>query len=561
MKQLQAFYFSQSSNWVKRLSSMLIEGLAGEWTRILHFQADSNMRNQSNVEQKRLKKSCFTRKIGLMMLVMSGVAQTARAAVTVPSIISNHAVFQKSEKTRIWGKGTQPNEVVKVSIGDVKQETKVDSAGNWLIELNTSKLGEGPFDLTIEAANKIVVSDVLLGDIWVCSGQSNMDRRMDLTENFEEEVKNSANNRLRHFHILSKSKDGLQPQDDCTGKWEIAGPETTPGFTAVGYYFAKQLIQTLDRPVGLVHGSVPGTPAEEWMTPESVDKDPNLTPTRDKVLAEIAGNPAKRQAYIDGTHQWESQYQRADQPTTDPAIYNGKQVDTSDWKKVTLPGKLSDAGLPDSGIVWLRKEITIDGPIGNSTWIDIINPGGYETIYWNEKQVVSIKPENMQVPTGARRYFVQKQYINEGKNVIAIRLHSPMGDAGITGDVKRFVAGPVSLQGEWLAKVQTAFPPLDPKILSTYPENPKAPQSATSRLFNGYIAPVVNSTIRGVIWYQGEANVVRGYQYRTTFPELIQGWRDKWGFEMPFYYCQLANISAKKNIPGDMHRRNCAKRR
>ncbi len=487
----------------------------------------------------------------ITFLCLLGISDQSLGDISVPSIISNHAVFQRSEKTRIWGKGTQPSEQVKVSIGNITRETKVDQTGNWQVELDTTKLPEGPFELVIQGTNKLVIADVLIGEVWVCSGQSNMDRRMDLTENFEEEVKNSANNRLREFHVYSKTKDGLEPQDDCNGKWQIASPETTPSITAVGYYFAKEVIQTINKPVGLIHSSVPGTPVEEWMTPESVAKDASLIPTRDKILKEIAENPAKRQAYIAGTHEWEKKHSRTDQPTPDPTIYYGETISPAEWKTIQLPGKLVDQGLPDSGIFWLRKEIDFDAPINNQTWIDIITPGGYETIYWNQQQIVSIKPENMQVPTGARRYWVPKQHIRSGKNVIAIRLHSPMGSAGITGELKRFVAGPISLQGDWLARVQAEFPPIDAALAATYPENPKAPPAAPSRLYNGYIAPVAKSTIRGVLWYQGEANAARGFQYRTTFPGLISGWREKWGHEMPFYFCQLAPIQAKKPQPAE----------
>lgn len=498
--------------------------------------------------------SSFRRFWVSMILVLGGLTffcGSAEATITLPAIISNHAVLQKSDKTRIWGKGA-PQEHVKVTLGTAKGEVDADAGGLWHIDLDLSKSPEGPFDLVVEGSNKIVVADVLVGEVWICSGQSNMDRPMNLTEGWEQEVAQSANNRLRAFHVGSKTKDGLQPQDDCGGKWEIASPATTPAFTAVGYYFAKKLIQILNAPVGLIHSAVGGSEAESWMTPETVDKDPRLTPTRDKILAQIAADPTGRKAYVDATHAWEATNNRADQPTPDPSIYAGVDVDTTGWKPVTLPGKLSDAGLPDSGVVWLRKKVTIPPNLSDQVWISMLSPGGFESIYWNGQPIVAVTPENVALfGGGPRRYPVAPSHLHEGENVVAIRLFSPMGGAGINGEAKYFVAGPIPIGGEWLAKAQVEFPPIDPELAKTYPVPPHAREAAASSLYNGRIAPLVNETIKGVLWYQGESNAPRAYQYRTTFPELITGWREKWGWDMPFYFCQLANFLAKKNVPDE----------
>ncbi|XHR27133.1 MAG: sialate O-acetylesterase [Chthoniobacteraceae bacterium] len=487
---------------------------------------------------------------GLLWTACAVVSFHCEAAVTLPAIISDHMVLQKTERTPIWGKAAA-GEHVKITLGTNHAEIDADAGGRWQVTLDLSKSAEGPFELLVEGTNRLTITDVAVGEVWLCSGQSNMSFRLGQSQHGEEEIPQSANAKLRHYRV--DIREGLVPREDGTGKWEVASPSASGGFTAVGYYFGKRLQAALKQPIGLVHGSVPGTPAEEWMPPESIQRDAALKAAAEKLCQKIAAYPQGWADYVKTAHAWEAQYHRLDRPTPDLAAYTAESASMEGWTPVSLPGKLSNHGFTGSGVYWLRKTITAP-EVGNQLWIDLITPGGFETVYWNDSKIVSVTPETSQPSGGAHRYAISPKLVRPGENRIAVRLFCPDGRAGIEGDAARFVvypfvSGTASLQGEWQAKAEVEFPKLDPEIAKTYPAVPQRAPAAAGRLYNGMIAPVIPFAIRGAIWYQGEANAARAVQYRTTFPELIEGWRQKWGSDFPFYFCQLANFREKENGP------------
>lgn len=475
----------------------------------------------------------------------------AWADVKLPAIISDHMVLEKTAKVPIWGKA-DPGEEITVTLDGHAAKAKAGADGKWMTTLNLRDSASGPFEMTVEGKNKLTLSDVVIGEVWIASGQSNMEFPLKRAIDAEKEIAQSANPLLRQF--LVKKSAVIEPQDDAEGRWVAAFPATAGDFSAVGYFFAKKLQNELKVPVGLVHSSWGGTMSEAWTSVEAIDSVPDLKAARERCWANLKEYPNKRKVFADSLSAWIKENGREDKPVADTAAYAGGDVSTKEWIPVKLPGVVTAQGLPKAGAIWLRKEINI--PVKTNANLFLVLPiDGYDSVYWNGKLIKQTTYRDF-LGTGYVRAYgpfdLPPSAVNEGKNILAIRLYEPVGPAKFTGEPK---AGMISLAGEWLAKAEYDFPDLDAQKIAAAPQppaNPPGPQNAHSYLYNGMIHPILPYAIRGVVWYQGENNAWRAYQYRTAFPLLITDWRKQWNQgDFPFYFCQLANFMAKKPEPGE----------
>lgn len=478
-------------------------------------------------------------------------AAAALADVKLPAIISDHMVLEKSVKVPIWGKA-DPGEEVTVTLDGQSVKATANADGKWAAALNLNDSAAGPFEMTVAGKNKLTLSDVVVGEVWVASGQSNMEWVVKNSLAADQEIAQSANPLLRQF--LVKKNAASEEADDTEGTWVAASPGTTGGFSAVGYYFAKKLQSELKVPVGVIHSSWGGTASEAWTSVEGIDSIPDLKASREKLCAAVREYPGKKQAFIDGLGAWIKENGRDDKPAADAAAFAGADVSTEGWIPVKIPGVVAAKGLPEAGAVWLRKEVNL--PEKTASHLPLSLPiDGFDSVYWNGKLIKQTSLQDF-VGTGSVRisgpYDIPAGEVKQGKNILAIRLYEPVGPAKFTGDPQ---AGPVSLAGEWLAKAELEFPALDPQKIAGAPQppaNPPGPPVVAGFLFNGMIHPILPYAISGVIWYQGESNAGRAYQYRTAFPRMIADWRKQWNQgNFPFYFCQLANFMAKKPDPGD----------
>lgn len=487
-------------------------------------------------------------RLSLLVLAFSSVVW---ADVKLPAIISDHMVLEKAAKVPVWGKA-DPGEAVKVTLNGQTAKGTADADGNWKIVLDLKDSAPGPFEMVVEGKNKLAVADVVVGEVWVASGQSNMEWALKNTTDSEKEIAGSANPLLRQF--LVKKNPTSTALDDTEGSWVPAAPETTGGFTAVGYFFGKKLQNELKVPVGLIHTSWGGTPSEAWTSVEAIDSVPELKASRERLWAATKEHPEKKKAFIEDFTAWLKEHAREDKPLADAAAFAGVEVSTDGWVPVKIPGALAVPGLPKSGAVWLRKDVNIPSkPLAN---LQLNLPiDGYDSVYWNGKLLKQTTYLDALGAGNVRRYGkydIPLNEIREGKNVLAIRIYDPVGTAKIPNEPK---ASSISLAGEWMGKAEYEFPALDAKKLAAAPQapaTPPGPQHVASFLFNGMIHPILPYAISGAIWYQGESNAGRAYQYRTAFPLMITDWRKQWNQgDFPFYFCQLANFMAKKPEPGD----------
>ncbi len=486
-----------------------------------------------------------------------------RADVTLPALFSNHAVLQQAEKVPVWGTAA-PGEEVSVSIDKQTVTGKADEKGKWKVFLNLKDVGAGPFTMEVKGKNVIALTDVVVGEVWVVSGQSNMDWPLANVVGVDEDISNSANPQVRQFHVGRKWS--TEPLDSCGGGWVVADPKTVPGFTAVGYFFIRSLQKELKRPVGIIYSAIGGTPSEAWTSSEALDTIPELKEIKDKGAGRIRDYPADKERFIAQFEKWSRETGREDKPTLNPENFAGEHISTDDWVPARMPGEVKGRGLPANGVIWIRKEITVS-PEGKGQAVRpmIGIADGYMTIYWNGERVggFDYKFHRTGAIGNCAELDIPGKLVKEGRNVIAIRIYAPilppkfstsqpvMQPASSTSAMK------ISQEGNYVAKMEYELPPLSPEQLAAAPKPPigdpvwdKDGWTIPTFLFNAMINPLIPYAIKGVIWYQGESNADRALQYRKAFPLMIGDWRKHWRQgDFPFYYCQLANYTGKSTQP------------
>lgn len=474
--------------------------------------------------------------------VLTGLGTTLplHAAVILNPLFQDHAVLQQGIPVPVWGTA-DPGEKVTVEFAGQSVATVAAGNGKWLIRLAPLSTGE-PRSLTVTGKNKIVVTDLLVGEVWIASGQSNMERQLGLRAGqqpitgWEAEVAAANYPAIRHFGVVQTK--ALTPQQTVKGAWSVCTPETVKEFTAVGYFFGRDLHLARRVPIGLIHTSWGGTPAEAWTSETALRQLPDFAEPL-AALKKLAADPdlVRRETQA----KQEAWYKRVDPGSKSDAAWSATHLGMTDWRTMALPTFLENAGYPDfDGIFWLRRTFDLpnewDGGdaelhLGavddvDTTWVNGVSVGA--TMGW-------------EVP---RVYRIPGALLKRGANVIAVRVLDTGGGGGLYGgtDTLRLIfsaggkAESLSLAGTWLCKPGVAlsvsgWPPAD------FSQSPSTP----TVLYNAMIAPLLPYALRGVIWYQGESNVGRERQYRELFPAMIADWRRAWGLgDFPFLFVQIA---------------------
>ena len=379
--------------------------------------------------------ACAGARLGSVLFALLAfviAAAPVRANVRLPAIFSDHMVLQQGVKIPVWGGGDVGEEVT-VTLGDRTGKATTGADGKWRVDLDTVPASTQPLTLVVAGHNSLKIQDVLVGEVWICSGQSNMEFNLKGAHNADTEIPKAADPQLRLFHVTRTT--ALDPQNDVPGKWELSAPETVGTFSAVGYFFGRDLREKYQRPVGMIESAWGGTPAQAWTSLSGLQKDPPFTAYIDAHAKVAADLPAATAAYpqlMADYHTQMTQWQ-----STDGAAYNAA---VKAWDAAAMQATANNQPAP-------------------------AHP----------------KPDH------------------------------PMPQ-----------------------------PPPPPQGL---------PQTPTV-LFNGMIAPLIPYAIKGVIWYQGEANASNGAEYATLFPRMITDWREKWGAgDFPFLFVQLPNWGAPQTKP------------
>lgn len=468
--------------------------------------------------------------------------QTAFCNVRLPRLISDGMVLQRDADVKVWG-WADANEKITINFNDKTYNTTADANGKWTITLSSLKAG-GPYEMEIKASNAITLKNILAGDVWVCSGQSNMELAMDRVKyKYPNAIANSDNPNIRQFVVPDRYVFELPQEDLQSGNWQSANPQSVLQFTAVGYFFAKALYEKYHIPIGLINASLGGSPAQAWMSENALKAFPAYLQTAEKYKDITFRNQIaeKDKAVSDA---WYSQIHQLDKglaPGGKP--WFDTDCNTSDWAVMNVPGYWADQGLGNiNGVVWFRKEFDVPASMTGKPaklWLGRIVDGDFT--YVNGKQVGSV---SYQYPP--RIYDIPSGLLKAGKNIITVRVINNSGKGGFVPDKPyHLTAGEqtIDLKGPWQYKLGATMDPLPGKTFIEW---------QPMGLYNGMIAPLQNYAIKGVIWYQGESNTGNPQEYQKLFPALIADWRQKWNQDdFPFLYVQLANFMEPKNKPSE----------
>lgn len=465
----------------------------------------------------------------------------ARAEISLPKLVSDHMVLQRNQQLPIWG-WADPGEEVQILFRNQNIATKADANGDWSITLDSHEAG-GPYDMVITGKNTIRIKDIMIGDVWICSGQSNMEWKLEwLKEHYASEIATAKNNEIRQIAV-DRSTSALPVKDITTTGWKAVNPENVAEFTAVGYFFAKNLYEKYQVPIGLIYTTWGGTVAEAWTSPETLMKFPEF---KDEIENRSAESTQKAKVhYEEELKTWEENLKKeVEKNRILEKSWAKNKFNDKNWDTMALPTLWESAGLKDlDGIVWFRKEIEIPKNMaGKSLTVSLGLVDDQDSTFFNGQLIGSISGYNM-----PREYTVPAKLVKAGKNVIAVRVVDTGGGGGIYGKPENMVVSAgkesIPLKGPWKYKVGVNF--------SKKPQDPNH-HNNPAVLYNAMIAPLIPFAIKGVIWYQGEENTARAKQYQELFPALIQDWRMKWGQgDFPFLYVQLANFMQPKDEPGE----------
>ena len=465
--------------------------------------------------------------VGAALLVV--LFQPLLAQVKLPRLIRDSMVLQRDTKIKIWG-WASPNEKIKVKFNNKDFKTTAGSDGKWNVFLPAMKAG-GPYVMNIDASNHIALKDILIGDVWICSGQSNMVHQMSLHSVLYADEVASANNPLIRQFWVPNTTNLSGPQNDLQGGvWKSATTKDIGEFSAVAYFFAKKLFDKYHVPIGLINASWGGVPIEAMMSEDAFKEFPDILNTIQK---------NKDTAYINGLIRRPPTGNSGSRPE-DKGLAQ-KWFDTSyvpkGWRVITIPGYWEDQGIKDlDGVVWYKREIDVPASIANaSAKVFLGRIVDADALYINGKQVGNTTYQYPQ-----RRYSVPTGVLHPGKNLFVIRVTNNAGKGGFVPDKPYYlVAGndTVDLKGYWQYKVGLVNQPF---------RGPGgggggiAFQNQPSALYNSMIAPLVGYAIKGVIWYQGESNTGRSAEYAKLQPAMMNDWRSKWNQPTaPFLYVQL----------------------
>ncbi len=484
------------------------------------------------------------------LLTIPSFSKTNQHALKLPAIFSDNMVLQRDIKIPVWG-WANPDEKITVRLGKQIVVTHADQDGKWMVRLNPMEAG-GPFTLTIGGnQNKIDFQNVLVGEVWLCSGQSNMEMPVAgnwaHVNNYQQETMAANYPNIRLITIPHAIRS--TPQDDVsTNGWVPCTPDNIVNFSAAAYFFGRNLYQKLNVPIGLIHSSYGGTVAEAWTSKEALMTLPDF---QTRFLSENTVEQSKKQ-YDEQTAQWyQSIYDKDTGYFHEGHHWSDPSVDISNWKTMQLPVAWQTAGLPDlHGVIWFHKDIDLpDSWSGRDLTLHLGPVDDMDITWFNGVQVGSIFQWD-----APRHYKVPGTLVKSGKNTIVVRVLDTGGMGGIDGEPVQMKLEPadstdrssVSLAGDWKYEIG-----MNLNIMPPLPVDPSSPNEVC-RLYNGMIHPLIPFAMRGVIWYQGESNGDRGYQYRKLFPTMITDWRNRWGQgDFPFLFVQLANWQDVKPEPGD----------
>lgn len=453
------------------------------------------------------------------------------ANVRLPKIFTDHAILQRNVSINVWGWADKGEKIV-VMLNKQKQSTVADNTGKWQLKLNGMPAG-GPYDLIVKGKNLIVLKDILLGEVWLCSGQSNMEFTLKSSQKATEEITKAKYPTIRQFRIKQKTSAQLSEDMDVS-EWKACSPDVAGEFSAVAYYFAKTLNKELNVPIGIINSSWGGTYIEGWISHSALIKDMDY-----KQVPELTN--LQLQKWYSNVGDLFSYYkqmlgiQSFDNYKADDSQWHLPAYDDTKWLSVPFPGSFDQTILPlYDGTVWFRTVVDIDKQIANNgLTLHLGKMKDQYEIFINGEKI------NREINTDrVFQYEIDPQKLVAGKNVIAIKVINYWEAGGFISPANEYV-----IEGKNGYIIQLAEQTWRMNIASVLRVWLNNPNVHPSIIFNAMINPITAYTIKGVLWYQGENNENYAFQYQKLLPLLIADWRAQFRQgEFPFYFVQLPNF-------------------
>lgn len=465
----------------------------------------------------------------LLLSIILTTPSVLLAKVRLPKIFTDNMVLQRDQLVKIWG-WADKGEAVSVTFNGQEVKSKADAHGQWQVTLQPMVYG-GPYELTVrDKMGSHVLRNVLIGDVWICSGQSNMEMPVrgwsgDSIRDARKEIRAARYPNIRLFTV--EKAMSFAPLDDLSGgSWQECTPGNMAAFSAVAYFFGKKLNEELAIPVGLINTSWGGTNIQTWTSWETITQQDAYKNIKLKDLSTSRETQAKNR----------ERYNTA--LANDPGIkekWYDPATATSGWKKITMPEMIEHTELGNAdGIVWFRKDFELESTLaGKPATINFGAIDDNDETYINGMLVG--KTNNY---AANRNYMIGEGVLKAGKNTIVVKVTDTGGGGGFSGTAKDLYLATgseqVSLAGAWMYKGAV--------VSTQYDVKDTGPNSFPSQLYNAMVAPLIPYAIKGAIWYQGESNTHEADAYRVLFPAMINDWRNKWHNDFPFVWVQLANF-------------------
>ena len=470
------------------------------------------------------------------------ITATIHAQVKLPQIVRDSMILQRDAKVNIWG-WAAVNEKVNVKFNGRVYKTKADASGNWKVQLPPTKAG-GPYSVDIIASNKISIKEILFGDVWFCSGQSNMVHQLNIHDvTYAKEIAEANDPQIRQFWIPTLTSLQGPQQNLPSGYWKSAVGEDIRPFSAVAYFFAKHLYEKYKVPIGIINASVGGTPIEAWTSEEGL---------KDFAALQTTITKNKDTAYINSLNRRPANAPRITPPVDAGLSGTTKWFDVNyvpkGWRNINIPGYWEDQGVKDlNGVVWYRKEIEIPASmVGKPAKVFLGRIIDADELYIN-----GVRVGNTTYQYPQRRYAVPATVLKAGKNIFVIRVTNNAGKGGFVTDKPYCIfsgTDTVDLKGTWQYKVGLVNRPFAGGGFG----GGISAQNQPTALYNAMVAPEINYTIKGFCWYQGESNAGKPQEYGALLTALINDWRTKWNQgSLPFLYVQLPGFMDYNYLPSE----------
>ena len=483
------------------------------------------------------------------MAVLASVSLNAKVELT--PLFSDNMVFQQNCQAPVWGKAA-PGAVVSVtpSWNGKTYRATAGPDGKWSVKIETPRGSFKKFSVTISDGDPVVLQNVLVGEVWLASGQSNMQMPVEswrAVRTNQEDIAGAA--KYADVRLLQVSRaTGMREHDYFSAdfdKWKESSPETVRNFSAAAWYFGLKLMEELHVPVGIIHSSWGGTIIEAWMSEEALSAYPEMSASLAHIKT-LSDDVSEREKTFDeelAAFNREAGLKDLGK-SGGVAVWARPDFDDTSWKTMTLPSMVQELWPATNGIYWFRKTVEIPADwAGKELTLSLGPVDDWDETYWDGELVGSGKLWNK-----AREYTVPARLVKAGKTVITVRCTDDHGNGGLYGAADLlFIQGPdgrkLRLDNEWKVTLSVSYAGA-PKSTASEPNIPTV-------LYNAMIRPLAPFAIQGAIWYQGEANTPKACRYRDLMASMILDWRALWGRDFPFYITQLAGYKAVNAIPGD----------